>query len=347
MPSEMALVAGILDRVPRPVIEVLSRAKAGARNLVAARRYAPLIADLFPRAQSSELLVANDDAAVFRVETATRQHTILKIASTPVADDLLASEAAALTELQGLTVLGEWRSIVASVEMQGSHDDGTWFTQTNLEGTPTSKVDVDAAILSGTCAEALAPVHRATAQTLEVDRQVLDELIGTPLATIAKWRPDARDDLSRIDEMLRAELGGRSLEVSRMHGDFAPTNVLWFESTGVVSGIVDWKFGTDRLPPEVDLVHYPLSLIMARSRAEYGTTVLRLLDGTKVSDGEAAAIRAAVDRGPNRLDSSLAIKLAWLQHISFGLHKAHDLRTNPIWLRNNIDNVIVGLASGA
>ena len=54
----------------------------------------------------------------------------------------------------------------------------------------------------------------------------------------------------------------------------------------------------------------------------------------------------ANDVGPNSFDVRTIATLGWLQHISFGLIKARELRRNPIWLGNNIDAVIRALQPG-
>ena len=336
------LVHRVLTALPDPAIQVLSRAKAVVVDRQSARFYQPLAEGVFPTAEKVELLVANDDAAVFRVTRADGA-VILKLARTEVADELLSIEAASLDELGSLDTLGDWRQLVASVDDRGTHEHGTWFTQTMLPGQSAFGATADPATVVAASLAALHPVHEATRQSVTATDEVLAELVSDPIALIKQWRPDHIDKLTTIDNELRRRLAGRELSLSRMHGDFAPTNVLWSNDTGGVTGIVDWKFGPELAPPEIDLVHFSLSLLMHQRASEYGSTVIDLLDGHG-NDRENALVDLAVEAGPNHFDASTALSLAWLQHISFGLHKAADLRQNPIWLHNNIDTVIDRLA---
>lgn len=336
--------ARVLDLIPHQAIRQLSRMKAFSRRRSATRRFAPLVADIVPGATKHELLVAFDDSAVFRVEQGAGGPTILKIASSPLASQQLTAEADALDELTQLSELADWRNRIASVVDRGDHATGTWFTQSFKAGRPLSTIDTDAVQLVTAVATALHPVHAATSLLVKADAEVLSEIVTSPLETIQNWRPELAENLASIDADLRKQLTGRELTLSRLHGDYAPSNVLWDPETQTVSGIVDWKFGRQFLLPETDLVHFVLSLISQRRQEEYGTTVIRLLDAAP-SPPLSAAVLAAIEAGPNGLDLRTGLTASWLHHVSFGLQKAEELRANPIWLRNNIDSVADALAS--
>lgn len=342
-PTVSDLRGRVLDLVPRQLIEVLSRVKTFVRRQRAARRFAPVVAQVFPSATSHELLVAFDDSAVIRVED-DGGTAILKVASSAIARAQLTIEANALDELAQLSELGDWRTYIASVKNRGDHASGSWFTQSMKPGTPLSTIDEDTAQLVSAAATALHPVHDATAQTVAATDAVLDEIVTRPLAIIRRWRPELAASLDTIGIELQEQLGDRNLTVSRLHGDFAPSNVLWDPETESVSAIVDWKFDEQYLPPEVDLVHFALSLIAQRRRVEYGDCVIWLLD-QGVGSRETSSVELAAAAGPNGFDMRLGLMVSWLQHVSFGLQKAADLRTNSIWLRNNIDRVVQALVT--
>lgn len=329
----------IVGNAPRSVIGFLSRLKSRLRRARSARKFRPLIDQLFPSMTRRELLDASDDGAVFRLITEQGRGTILKLATSSASREQLAGDSRALQELAALADLGEWRSHIASLLEVGEHEAGTWFTQSMIAGDPTSEVDVDAVRLVAAATAALRPLHRLTSQVVLSD-EVLDDLVSEPLATIEQWRPSLAAGLARIDASMRTRLQGRELTLCRQHGDFGPTNVLWKDDR--VSGIVDWKFSAELLPPEVDLVHYALSLVTHRRRTEYGDTVLWLL-GAGAGSPEASWVRVATDAGPNGFDLGVGVTIAWLQHVSFGLQRVIDQRTNRIWLVNNLDRVVDGL----
>ncbi len=332
----------VVGATPQWIIDIASRVKADVRNRLAARRYGPLVTELVPHAVDHHLLVANDGAAVMRVALADGSAIILKIATTEIASQQIATESAALEEIAEHPELGGWRDLVAVVTQRGDFDGGTWFTQSLLPGVPTASVTLRAELLVENVVDALRPLHIATGVRCMVEDVLIHDLVSGPLESIAQWRPALGEQLAMIDGEFRERLVSCELTLGRQHGDFSPSNVLWDLDALVVSGLVDWKLATQPLPPEVDYVHYALSLLMARRRTEYGTAVISLL-----ADGEtsalAAPVRVANNLGPNGFDVRTAITLAWLQHISFGLDKGRHLRTNPIWLGNNIDAVVRAL----
>ena len=335
--AEVYLVA----HVPGRVIEVLSRVKAAARNRRAVRSLGPIVSQILPSTQGYELLVANADAAVFRVEYDHGLKTILKFGTNPEACEQLSHEIAALHELHEFEQLGDWRASIATLESQGTHEAGIWFRQSVVPGKPTSSIDLNMGELVAQVSHAIRPLHVATEKRQVIDGPLLASIVDGPLAMVERWRPNLATGLSNIGEYLEERLAGRPLVLSRQHGDLAPSNVLWDSESGAVSGIVDWKLADQMLPPEVDLTHYAISLISLRRRIEYGEAVTWLLGEGRDSE-EAEVARSACEAGPNGLGLHCSVTLAWLQHVSFGLAKAVDLQTNPIWLTNNIDQVVQG-----
>ena len=340
------VLSALAELAPNRLIQILSRLKARLRRSRASRRLRPLAAELFPAATTHELLSASADAAVFRVNQPLGSPIILKVASSSEATEQLRREAEALNELGGIAELGDWRSLIASVKGRGKHDLGSWLTQSAIAGTPTSTVDIDTDTLILAAAAALTPLHEATSRTVTADDELLDRIVSKPFATVAHWRPDLTESLATIDTHLKGRLRGRPLRLSRLHGDFAPENVIWDIDASTICGIVDWEFSEDDLPPEIDLVHYGLGLGAQRRRAEYGEMVIWLLNKGAGSP-ESVSIRTAATRGPNGFDVATGLTLTWLHHVSFGLQKSIGHRSNPIWLGRNIEHVVASLRDDA
>ena len=332
----------VVGAAPRRLIGIASRLKADVRNRLAARQYGPLVAEILPRSVSHQLLVANDGAVVMRVALADGSTTILKMATSETASEQIATESAALEEIAQCVELGGWRDLVSVVEQRGAFDGGTWFTQSLLRGVPSATVTLPNEVLVKGAIAALKPLHAATIVNRTVDDALLDDLVTRPVDLITKSRPVLREQLARIERELRSCLAALDLTLARQHGDFAPSNVMWDPAFGVVSGIVDWKLAQAPLPPELDYVHYAVSLQMLRSGMEYGATVISAIDGGEASP-LTASVQVANDLGPNSFDVRTVVILAWLQHISFGIEKGQRLRSNPIWLGNNIDAVVRAL----
>ena len=248
---------------PRWFTEAVGRVQKTVRRHKASRRFEPLLAELYPTASSHELLVTFPDSAVFRIEDAQGAQTILKVASSPAANERLAVEAASLDELAQLNEMGEWRSLVASVLDRGVHTTGTWFSQSVVAGTPISVIDADPRQVSLAACNALRRLHAVSSRAVLVNENLLDQLVAKPLEMVERWRPQVSDGLGVIGTNLRMQIPGQLL-VSRLHGDFAPTNVLWDVQAQSVSGIIDWSFGQEHLPPEIDFVQFGLALISQR-----------------------------------------------------------------------------------
>lgn len=344
----MTVVDAVVSRTPRWAIDVLRSAKSRVRRVRARRRFGPLISLVAPDSTDRELIVALDDSAVFRIGSSTGDSVILKLASSDIASTQLRIEATALRQIHDLPDRGDAASAtpVADVTAEGTTEGVAWFTQTLLGGVTVSTVDLPAVHLVTAATEALDPIHRATSETVEITPDQCAALIDDPIDTIEHWRPASTNGLEIARSRLTDALAGRSLTLGRNHGDFAPSNVMWDPINAAVSGIIDWNFDDHLLLPEIDTVHFAISLLAQRRRAEYGHVVVDALD-SPAADELGACVRAAVDAGPNCLDPATAVLLAWTQHVAFGLYKAADLRVNPIWLSNNIDHVAGHLATSS
>lgn len=331
----------VISHVPRRVIDEMSRLRSSGRRRRATRRLAPILADVCPDAIDSELLVAFPDSAVLRIDRPSSS-SILKVSFTPDGSQRLAQESVALDELGRLDELRSWREHVAAVEEQGSHSSGMWFIQSRLAGTPMSKIERPVIALASAAA-ALAPVHSATGRTVPVDEALTKRLVDRPFATIVGARPGLAAGLQELAPSIGRRLRQHHhLVLARLHGDFAPSNVLWDTATDKVTGIVDWTFDEQLEPPEIDLVHFAISALAHEHDDEYGTMVTRILRGDLPPE-QRSMVADCVSLGPNQLDERLAVQLTWLQHVSIGLGKGDDLRSNPVWLHHNIDQVVASL----
>lgn len=331
----------LIGHIPTRAVRLLRKVKTATRRSRAARRSSPVIEQYFPTATSSTVLAATGDTSVIRLLQRTEAPIILKLAHTPTASRQLECEAAALDELVEIVFpRSDEIPRIAVVQDRGTSPSGSWFSQSNLGGEPTSLVGLEPAQLVTQACEALEPFHDATANRCVVDAEIFEGLVGAPLSVLSTWRPELAEEFHAIQLDLEAAIGGRELTLCRLHGDFAPTNVLWDLRTSTVSGIVDWSFDKQALLPEIDLVHFALSLVMQTNRQEYGDVVLSFSHGTATPD-EVAVVEAALRAGPNNLELQDAVALTWLHHVALGLQKQEQLRRNPIWRQRNVDKVVL------
>ncbi len=331
----------LIGHIPTPAVWLLRKVKAATRRSRAGRRSSAVIEQYFPTATSATVLAATGDTSVIRLLHRTEPPVILKLAQTSTASRQLNHEAAALDELAEIVLpRSNDGPRIAAVHDRGTCANGSWFTQSNLGGAATSDVGLEPARLVTQACEALEPIHRATANSCVIDAEIFEGLVGAPLSVLSLWRPELAEGLHSIRLDLEAAIGGRELTLCRLHGDFGPTNVLWDLRTSTVSGIVDWSFDKQALLPEIDLVHFALSLVTQANRQEYGDVVLSFSHGRATPD-EVGVVEAALRAGPNELDLEDAVALAWLHHVALGLQKQEHLRRNPIWRQRNVDKVVL------
>jgi hypothetical protein len=170
---------------------------------------------------------------------------------------------------------------------------------------------------------------------------MVDDVLGC-FAVIGSTYPEFSGTLDSVVERLRVALAHQPLCLGRIHGDFAPANVLWVRDFRQVTGIVDWELCADRRPPETDLAHFVLAYISETTNREYGAVVRDLLTGDYPNDLE--PIVALLADGPNRWPIRRAVLLGWAGHIAANLTKSDSHGSNPLWRRANVEVVVDALA---
>ena len=338
----------LVARAPDRLVSFVSAAKARRLRRQATAQLAPFISERFGSATSHTVLVAFEDTAVVRLGQASGS-SILKVARNKTINQALLDEISALQILRNLPALQTLEletaerptSLIAVVTDQGEDDGRVWFTQTMFPGVDTLALDGPMAPLVAAASSALRPIYLATAQLIDPGCETTG-VATDAIAIVERHRPHLAATLAELQARLTGSALDRPLHLSRLHGDFAPTNVLWEANLKKPTGIIDWKFRDRPLPPEIDMAHFALALISHRAHCEYGATVTRLLSGTP-GRGEAAVLAEVANSGPNGFEASEAIALAWLHHVSYGLEKSSDLRANPVWLANNVDGVLIAM----
>lgn len=328
--------------VPRRVVHGLSVTKSRFRSRLATWRSKKLLADEFSSAQS-EVITASADTTVLRVVPRVGAPVVVKVATSSAANDQLKREMAALDELAGWVASDRSLAGVALIVRRGNHRLGRWYAQTELVGRPASTVDAASETMVTAATQALEPFHARTRRMVTCDVGHFTGIAADPVAIVKRWRPEVAEGLDMIIEFLRDQLLDYTLVVSRLHGDFAPSNVLWDDTAHAVSGIVDWELGPALLPPEIDNLHFFVSLCTQERRVEYGEAVVWLLRDGRSSRG-ADTVARLLAQGPNSFSPRVGLVLMWLHHVATGLQKSVGYQRNPIWLTNNVDVAVAFLA---
>lgn len=284
------------------------------------------------------LLAAHDDRVILQ-RADGRQ--LIRAATGPRGVDAVVAHTIGLRALADDARLGAGRHLIP--RLVAAADDGAWMVETARPGTPASQLpaDLQATAVAGAVA-AIDRVHEATAELILVDEAVLDRWVDGPGQVVARALPDdrSRARLAQVLAELRADLAGRRVTTSRVHGDLSLDEVLAADD-GTVTGLVDWEATGSGLP-ELDVVHLLLTERRRTLGGELGTHVLAMAaDGL---DPDEARLRAGTV--PANLDLPLAtlVRLAWLRHAASHLLTSRRDLTHRWWLRANVLRVLDALA---
>lgn len=206
----------------------------------------------------------------------------LKFAHTPEGEAALRRQQTVQRQLHEEPRLAGWNSLVPLPLREGRLAGQRWFAEQALAGDPAIARLADP-VAYGAAVEGLAStigeLHRRTAREVTIDATVLTRWVDGPLETIrsvrstATPRPELVTLIGRLRDRLWRELEGRTVEVSWIHGDYQPTNLLLVRGESRPSGIFDWEDGgPDELP-----VHDALRLILHTPGDPRGVTAMLAL----------------------------------------------------------------------
>jgi aminoglycoside phosphotransferase (APT) family kinase protein len=321
---------------PELVRAVRDEAVTGARSLMAAWR-SRLVRDRLPRGLDRvpdevrgwhgwELVSAHDDRLLLRRDDGAQ---LLRGATGPRGVDAVVAHTIGLRALADDERLGAIRARVPRVITAA--EDGAWMVETACSGTPGPELPRDRQDdARATAVAALTAIHTATAETTVVDERVLAQWVDGPGQVVARAL-DGRD-AARLEQVLadlRADLTGRTVTTSRVHGSASLSEVR-FDDAGAVTGITDWEASGIGLP-ELDIAHL---LLTERARTEGGEI-----------GGHVAALAAEDHARPANPDLRWAtlVRLAWLHHAAHHLLTSRQDLTHHWWLRRNVADVLAEL----
>ncbi len=324
---------------------------SGARTVMAARRRRwardrlPMGLALVP-AEVREwhdwtLHAAHDDRVILQREDGAQ---LIRAATGPRGVDAVVAHTIGLRALAEDARLGATRSLIP--RLVAAADDGSWMVETVRPGTPGPLLAADRQAPAVAAAVAVVDrLHEATAGVTLVDEHVLDRWVDGPGQVVARALTDDRA-VARLEQVLadlRADLAGRRVTTSRVHGDLSLDEVLFADDL-TVSGLVDWE-ATGTGLPELDVLHLLLTERVRTQGGELGTHVVAMAaDGL---DPDEALLWASTV--PANLDVPLAalVRLAWLHHAASHLLTSRTDVAHRWWLRGNVERVLAAVAPDA
>jgi aminoglycoside phosphotransferase (APT) family kinase protein len=307
-----------------------------------------VVADAEPEAGDwrTESVTRTDTAVMVAVvgSRAAGQRRVVKIPCTGEGAESLRRQAGVLAVLHDEPRLADWVAVAPRPRAAGTAGGHRYWVEDAVPGTP----------VAGTAARTLrdGPVfaaavrlveglHARTEEASTVDRADVSLWVDQPLGRLAAYgaaHPRRRPDLPalrRLGARLTADLAGRRVRTSWIHGDYWAGNLL-IRGTAV-TGVVDWDRASAHQLPLQDLLHLTLFAERARTGGELGDVVARLLHpGATDRIGVPAA---QLDVWCGGVPPVTAVLLFWLRHISLFIEsEGHGDDRN--WLRRNVHTVL-------
>jgi len=199
----------------------------------------------------------------------------------------------------------------------------------------------------GMALEAVDELHRRTGGVATLDAPLVGTLVDEHFRTIRRLlvaRAGGDPTVAVLDhwwEEVRTLLLGREAWLSWTHGDFYPGNIL-VGPAGGVTGIIDWEQGHERDLAAIDVLNFLLTAKAIVGQLEFGHVVREALsDEWSLEERRLLAARADREDLPMRA----LVLLCWARHVAANLEKSPRFAANPVWMRANVESVLLEGAS--
>jgi aminoglycoside phosphotransferase (APT) family kinase protein/O-antigen/teichoic acid export membrane protein len=277
---------------------------------------------------------------------------MLKLAETTSAVEGLRRQKATLQALQSDPRLADWCSLLPTILADDMTDAYPFIVERMLPGVESRRLVANPAVrerLQTTAVASIGELHRRTARLLRVDDALLRTWIDEPLARLGRMaasgvEPDGqRPALDRLAVELHAELAGRQVAVSWVHGDFVPGNILATPDGSKLTGIVDWELASSADLPLLDVIQLLVSTRTHVQQRELGDVLPELL-GDAWTVHERGLLAGAQQRLPGEpVNLRTLLLLSWLRHVDSNLSKSTRYAHHRIWMARNVNAVLMSV----
>ncbi|MGZ4304083.1 MAG: phosphotransferase [Solirubrobacteraceae bacterium] len=273
----------------------------------------------------------------------------VKLARTAKGDESLGHAGARLAALAGDPRVSGWdveRPRILALD----HLDGHRFVvESALSGVPIASLLAHGtawAALAQRAAAAIGGLHSRTAEPLRADSELLERWIDAPtgaIESIVARSPRRSFALRELSRELTAQLEGKRVNVSWIHGDFVPGNVLIDATSGVVTGIIDWELAAARDLPAIDRAMFLLATHAQIGHRELGQVVVAVVTGQAPESLQQALAQAAQIDDGQPLDARALTLLCWLRHAAALVTKSERYAHHIVWKHYNVNHVLDAL----
>ena len=271
---------------------------------------------------------------------------VVKVARSAQASRSLERHRVALGILAGLEVPGDWRMTVPAVGAHGSFSGRLYLVESAVDGIPAASTApgretvVDRHVIEATV-QSISALHRATAREVVVGDERLGRWVDDPAGRVRTVvnRPSDLVRLDRLVDEMRADLVGRRVIVSRVHGDLTVDNVYLTSDGRQVTGLVDWEASADDELPELDLVLFALTARIRSGQRLGDLLSLGLGDGAAADD---LLQLPSVDPAlyDNGLSTRTRLLLTFVRQAAANIEKSVRYQGRSHWARRNVVAVI-------
>jgi O-antigen/teichoic acid export membrane protein len=178
----------------------------------------------------------------------------------------------------------------------------------------------------------ISTIHHATHVKQTISEAHIQSWITLPCQNILQLSINHRAVVTQMNIWLADIFSGSFMKTCLIHGDYCPSNIVLSSAQDEVVGILDWERATRTGLPEVDRLHLWLTVQTQLQEIELGQLIIdELIAPSFESEFE------------NSIGKRPLLLLTWLWHINSNLCKANRFGNNPIWIKNNIEDVLVYL----
>ncbi|HSD82331.1 MAG TPA: phosphotransferase, partial [Anaerolineae bacterium] len=295
-------------------------------RLAEVRRLAPAVLPTVAAAswQVQDLIGSLNEMTVANLGPIDRPPAaILKLAHSDRAAANLRTQLEVLTRLRADSRLAGLTPLMPSILASGEIADQFYLIEQSLPGRDGRSLLSDPAArtrLQLAAANTIAQLHQATTSTTRVTPEMLKRWIDQPLQAL-RLVASAHDHggavaraVDRLAAELQSSLAGRTVSVSWIHGDYMPGNVLVTADGAQLTGIIDWDLAAPEELPQLDLIHFLLSVRMLAAKHEMGDVVRELLTLEKWTTSELDILIEAQAALPGEvIETRVLILLSWLR----------------------------------
>jgi O-antigen/teichoic acid export membrane protein len=278
---------------------------------------------------------------------------LFKLATTPQATASLQHRLRVNDILWNDARLAPWRDVLPRVIGQGNAGGFDYVVKQKMPGVDLRHLAGDPACFAAgqmAAVQSITQMHRLIGHTKTIEPGMLAQWVTEPATVLRRFSQLHLDNgvydkpIDRLTQSLTDALRDRTMWLSRIHGDFAPGNILVSERGEKVTGLVDWEMSVEEDVPQLDVMQLILSSRMLLSRREMGDVMIELMRREAWTPHEQAMLAHSREFTGNTEPAARDLMLlCWLRQVADTIQKSQRYSTSWIWSIKNVEQVLMRL----